>query len=52
MNDTERLDWLGKYNRLSEVRWRIENEGETLRDAIDRLAVLQASEEAQREPSE
>jgi hypothetical protein len=42
MNDKQRLDWLAKVpERLREVYWRLENEDEQLREAIDALAGLQ-----------
>lgn len=38
MTDTERLDWLSRDNvRLEDVRYRMENEQETIREAIDAL---------------
>ena len=38
MTDTERLNWLAKDNvRLEDVRYRMENEYETIREAIDAL---------------
>ncbi len=45
MSDKERLDWLEKTSRLQDVYWRIENEGGSVRDAIDWLAKAQRQEE-------
>jgi hypothetical protein len=39
MSDSQRLDWLyANTQRLKDVYWRIENEGGTVRDAIDFLS--------------
>ena len=38
--DTERLDWLNE-DRLESVRWRIINEGGSVREAIDWLMFVQ-----------
>lgn len=47
MTDTERLDWLGADNtRLEDVRGRMDNENETIREAIDALADGTAAAEA------
>lgn len=35
VSDAERLDWLKYNSRLQDVYWRIENEGGTVREAID-----------------
>lgn len=41
MTDTERLNWLDEdVTRLEDVRGRMNNENEDIRDAIDRLAKL------------
>lgn len=41
MTDTERLDWLDADNtRLEDVRGRMNNENETVREAIDALVAL------------
>lgn len=43
--DAERLDWIEiRTSRAMEIYWHIENEGGTVREAIDRLAFLQARE--------
>ncbi len=40
--DPGRLNWLdAKHDRLQEVYWWIENEGGTIREAIDALMALQ-----------
>jgi hypothetical protein len=40
--DAARLNWLAaRPERLREVYWRMENEGETLREAIDALTRVQ-----------
>lgn len=45
MTDEERLDWLDdNHTRLQDVYWRMENEGCSLRDAIDWLAEAQKDE--------
>lgn len=42
LTDTARLNWLAERpERLREVYWRLENEGESLREAIDALIRLQ-----------
>ena len=42
--DAARLEWLGeRTERLREVYWRIENEGGTVREAIDWLQKAQAN---------
>lgn len=47
MTDTERLDWLEVDNtRLEDVRGRMNNEDETIREAIDALADGTAAAEA------
>lgn len=47
MTDTERLDWLDADNtRLEDVRGRMDNENETIREAIDALADGTAAAEA------
>jgi hypothetical protein len=39
MSDSQRLDWLdANAQRLKDVYWHIENEGGTVRDAIDFLS--------------
>jgi hypothetical protein len=39
MSDSQKLDWLNaNTQRLKDVYWRIENEGGTVRDAIDFLS--------------
>jgi hypothetical protein len=35
VRDRDRLDWLKFNSRLQDVYWRIENEGGTVREAID-----------------
>jgi hypothetical protein len=41
MMDTERLDWLGAdASRLQDVYWRMQNEDESLREAIDALVAM------------
>jgi len=43
MNDGERIDWLERTpSRFHDVYWRMINEGETARQAIDALALLQS----------
>lgn len=50
MNDSERLDWLAALtSRLQDVYWRVENEGETVREAIDWLADAQKEEDEDRQ---
>ncbi len=44
MTDAQRLDWLEGRYELMDVYWRMENEGETVREAIDALAMLQEEE--------
>ena len=45
--DEDRLNWLNeRTERLREVYWRIENEGGTVREAIDWLTKAQAKENA------
>lgn len=45
MTDEERLDWLEKSDsRLQDVYWTVQNEGMSVRMAIDHLQVLQDSE--------
>lgn len=42
MSDKDRLDWLeAEPERLREVYWRMSNENEDVRTAIDALATLQ-----------
>jgi len=49
MDDAMRLDWLAANPaRLQDVYWRRENEGGTLREAIDWLAEAQAKEKNER----
>lgn len=44
LTDSERLDWLEADNlRLEDVRVRMNNEGELLREAIDALAQMEAA---------
>jgi hypothetical protein len=41
MTDTERIDWLAAEDtRLEDVRYRMANEEETLREAVDALASM------------
>jgi hypothetical protein len=45
-SDTERIDWIGKdLSRLRDILGHIENGGFNVRQAIDRLAMLQAVDE-------
>jgi len=44
--DAERIDWLGRrIERCREVYWHIENEGGTVREAIDWLTEAQRDED-------
>ncbi len=43
ITDRARLDWLeANFERLIDVRWRIVNEGDNVRQAIDALMALNA----------
>ncbi len=46
MTDQERMEWLEKVtSRLQDVYWRVENEGGTVREAIDWLIKAQKTME-------
>jgi len=52
MNDTERMDWLAADDtRLEDVRFRMANENELIREAIDALASLDEPKKIQVEVS-
>ena len=43
MTDSQRLDWLERIpSRFHDVYWRMMKEGETARNAIDKIAQMQA----------
>lgn len=45
MDDSDRIDWLAaNWDRLGETYWRLQNEGGTIREAIDWLAQRQKNE--------
>jgi hypothetical protein len=45
VDDSDRIDWLAaNWARLKETYWRLENEGGTIREAIDWLAEAQKNE--------
>jgi hypothetical protein len=45
VDDSNRMDWIAaNHSRLQDVYWRLENEGGTVRDAIDWLAEAQKNE--------